>query len=173
MALRLRQLHWSLGLALVLAAGGCKKPYRIGDEVLVERKSADGKVDLYPAFIKEKKGKTKYRVHYQGWDSRFEEDVGIERIKGRVVGPLTPPPPPEDVRAAASAARPAGSANAAPPAPYKVGDRVRVSWRGTKYPATIVGIVASDRVLVHYDGHESAWDETVTLEGDRVEPLRR
>jgi hypothetical protein len=32
------------------------------------------------------------------------------------------------------------------------------------YAATVIGVAAPDRVLVHYDGHESAWDETVSIE---------
>jgi hypothetical protein len=34
------------------------------------------------------------------------------------------------------------------------------------YNASIVGVVASDRFLIHYDGHESAWDEIIPI--DRI-----
>jgi hypothetical protein len=41
---------------------------------------------------------------------------------------------------------------------------VRVSWRNSVYPAIVLEVTARDRVRVHYEGLESAWDETVTLD---------
>jgi hypothetical protein len=66
-------------------------------------------------------------------------------------------------RAAGSATAPDGGA-ALVANPYKAGDRLRVRWRGSIYPATVMEVIAKDRVLVRYDGHESAWDEIVQLE---------
>jgi hypothetical protein len=139
----------------------CNEPYRVGEYVLVEW---DGR--NYPAYVIERKGETRFRVHYDGYDPRWDEDVTLERIKGRIKGPVTPPPPPEKVARAAGITHPAGSGSAPPVATFKVGDRVKVLWRGSIYAATIVGVVSPDRFLVHYDGHESAWDETVEI--DRI-----
>jgi hypothetical protein len=50
--------------------------------------------------------------------------------------------------------------------PYREGDRVRVTWRGSVYSATVTKVVAKDRFEVHYEGHEAAWDEVVTI--DRI-----
>ena len=156
-----RGLVAALGVAAGLATSGCNEPYRVGEYVLVEW---DGR--NYPAYVIEKKGETRFRVHYDGYDPRWDEDVTLERIKGRIKGPVTPPPPPEKVARAAGITHPAGSGSAPPVATFKVGDRVKVLWRGSIYAATIVGVVAPDRFQVHYDGHESAWDETVEI--DRI-----
>ncbi len=149
-------------VALPLTAGGCQKPYRVGEYVLVEWEEDQ---PPYPAYIIEKKGKTRFRVHFDGYESRWDEDVNLDRIVGRVLGPATPPPPPPKV-ARAAGIPPSPSGSAATKAPYRIGDRVRVSWRGSVYNASIVGVVASDRFLVHYDGHESAWDEVIHI--DRI-----
>jgi len=153
--------------ALLLAAslGGCKKPYRVGEHVLVEWE--EGK--LYPGYITEQPGKSRFRIHFDGYDSRWDEDVSIDDIKGRVEGPVTVPPPPEKVARAAGVtakAEQASTSTALAVSPYKVGDRVKVSWRGSVYTATILEVVSKDRFKIHYEGHESAWDEVVSL--DRV-----
>jgi hypothetical protein len=77
---------------------------------------------------------------------------------------VSAPPAPEKV------AEGSGRAKGASATPYKAGDRVRVKWRGSKYLATIVAVAAPDRYLVHYEGYETAWDETVNA--DRIEPAR-
>ncbi len=154
----------SLVLALVLAA--CKKPYRVGEHVLVEWEP--GK--LYPAHVLEVNGPARYRVHFDGYDSHWDEDVGIDRIRGRVQGAVTPPPPPAKVARALGA--PTGSATVAEGInPFREGDRVRVTWRGSVYGAIVLKAVGRDRVLVHYEGHENAWDEEVVL--DRIVSRRR
>jgi len=146
---------WLL-LAFVLASpGGCKEPYRVGEYVWVEWEGGQ-----YPAYIIERKGQTRFRVHYDGYDSRWDEDVTFDRVKSRIEGPVNPPPPPEKVAKAASLAAKGGSADSVVTT-YKIGDRVRVRWRGSIYPATITGIVSSEKFLVHYEGYESAWDEVV------------
>lgn len=148
----------ALVVVLVLATA-CKEQYRVGEHVLVEWEGKD-----YPAYIIEKKSQARFRVHYEGYDSRWDEDVTLDRIKGRVTRPLPAPPPPDKVARAAGVA-PKGSGTA-PVSPYKVGDKVRVKWRGSVYSATVVAVLAPDRFLVHYDGHESAWDETIDI--DRI-----
>ena len=148
----LRQL---LALSLLLGAGACKKPYRVGEHVWVEWEGAN-----YPAYITERKGADHYRVHMDGYDSRYDQDVTLDRIKGRVEGAVVAPPPPEKVaRALGINTKEAGATAAI--SPFKAGDKVRVKWRGSVYPATIVGVLKSDQYLVHYDGHETAWDEAV------------
>lgn len=153
----------ALALALSLSLTGCKEPYRVGEYVWVEWEGRN-----YPAYIIEKKGETRYRVHFEGYEARWDEDVTLDRIKGRITGPVTAPPAPEKVARVAGAPKASGSA--APVSPYKVGDRVRVKWRGSLYTATVMGVVAADRFLVHYEGHESAWDEVVPL--DRIAGLK-
>lgn len=153
-------------VALALGVASCAKPYRVGEYVLVEWEEDQAP---YPAFIIEKKSNTRFRVHFDGYESRWDEEVSLDRIVGRVVGPVTPPPPPPKVARAAGAPSPSGSAATA--APYRIGDRVRVKWRGSVYSATILGIVAPDKFLVRYDGHESAWDEIVDI--DRIVSSQR
>ena len=147
-----------------LGATACKKPHRIGEYVWVDW---DGRE--YPAYITERRGEARVRVHFDGYDSRWDEDVTLDRVKGRVEGPVTPLPPPDKV-ARALGTGPKPSASAEPLSPYKAGDRVRVSWRGSVYSAIVLEVLGPDRFRVHYDGHESEWDETVSL--DRIETRR-
>jgi hypothetical protein len=171
----LRLPAWSL-LCLALLCAGCSQPYKVGDYVLVEWE--EGK--LYPAYITEIT-KSRYRVHFDGYDSRWDDDFGLERIKGRVEGPVVAPPPPEKVARASrpapnAAADSANNADGGVPSPsaagsvalavnqFKPGDRVRVTWRGSVYSAVVLEIVAQDRVLLHYEGHENVWDEVVQTE---------
>jgi hypothetical protein len=152
-----------LAVALLLVA--CKKPYRVGEHVLVEWEKEQ---PPYPAYITDRVGTTRFRVHFDGYDSRWDEDVSIDRVLGRVEGPVPSPPPPAKVALAAGVASPktAGSAGEVAVSPYKEGDRVRVSWRGSVYSATVIKVVAKDRFQVHYEGHEAAWDEVVGI--DRI-----
>lgn len=163
MTLRLSAYAGLFGLLLLVS--GCKKQYRVGEHVLVEWEKEQ---PPYPAYITERVGATRYRVHFDGYDSRWDEDVSFERLLGRVEGPVTAPPPPPKVALAAGVASPktAGSAGEVAVSPYKEGDRVRVSWRGSVYSATVVKVVAKDRFEVHYEGHEAAWDEVVGI--DRI-----
>jgi hypothetical protein len=148
-------------LSFATLLGGCKKPYRVGEYVWVQWE--EGRV--YPAYIIEQKSKTRYRVHFEGYDSRWDETLSIDRIRGRVEGPVTHPPPPGKVARAAGVS-PQASGSAVAVSDYKVGDRVRVRWRGSTYSATITAVVAADQYRVHYDGYEAAWDETVHI--DRI-----
>lgn len=155
---------WMLVGALALTA--CKRPYRVGEHVLVEWE--EGK--LYPAHVLEVHGAARYRVHFDGYDTHWDEDVGLDRIHGRVTGPVATPPPPAKVTRAAGA--PAGSGDVAEGInPFHEGDRVRVTWRGSVYPALVLKPVGRDRVLLHYEGMENAWDEEVAL--DRIVGRRR
>jgi len=155
---------WCVAALALALLGGCKRPYRVGEHVLVEWE--DGSPQLYPAYIIERVGETRYRVHFDGYDSRFDEDVSINRIHGRIEGPVSSPPPPKKVAQAAGIQTRQDAGAALAVNPYKQGDRVRVRWRGSIYSATVLEVTARDRVLVRYEGHESAWDEVVGL--DRI-----
>jgi hypothetical protein len=156
----------TLGLCVAVALlPACKKPLRVGEHVLVEWEKDK---PPYPAYIIERVGTTRYRVHFDGYDSRWDEDVSFDRILGLVEGPVAAPPPPTKVALAAGIASPkaSGSAGEVAASPYREGDRVRVTWRGSVYSAQVTKVVAKDRFEVHYEGHEAAWDEIVTI--DRI-----
>jgi hypothetical protein len=143
-------------LALVLA---CSRPYQVGDHVLVEW-GDEG--HLYPAFIVEQKGKSLYRVHFEGYAARWDEDVSLPRIKARVEGEAPQPPPPRKVLLAQGGGQKSRSEGGLV-AHYEVGDRVKVTWRRSVYRATVLEVVGPSAFRVHYDGHEQAWDEVVPL----------
>jgi hypothetical protein len=151
--------------ASVALLAACKKPLRVGEHVMVEWEKDQ---PAYPAYIIERVGTTRYRVHFDGYDSRWDEDVSFDRILSRVEGPVATPPPPPKVALAAGVASPkaSGSAGEVAVSPYKEGDRVRVTWRGSIYSATVTKVIAKDRFEVHYEGHEAAWDEVVLI--DRI-----
>lgn len=150
---------WAAFILPLLAISGCKKALRVGDYVLVDWEENRA----FPAYITEKTGAARYRVHFDGYDC--DQEVSLERIKGRVQGPVAPAPPGK-LPCAHAVPAPSGSAPAITPAPFKPNDHVRVTWRGTVYSATVLQVVTKDRFVVHYEGLESAWDETVSL--DRI-----
>jgi hypothetical protein len=150
---------WALLAVLPLILGGCKKPYRVGEYVMVDWEDDRP----FAAYITDKVGTTHYRVHFDGYDC--DQDVSLERIKGRVQGPV-PLPTPGKLPCAHAAPAPSGSAPVVTIAAFKANDHVRVTWRGTIYSAIVLQVIDKNRFLVHYEGLESAWDETVTL--DRI-----
>lgn len=93
-----RSIAQAAPLLLLLAAGGCCRSseatkdtsasegasdsYSAGDRVQVSWK---GK--LYPAVILSAQGNNKYKIHYDGYESSWDEVVGTDRIKGRIGGP--------------------------------------------------------------------------------------
>lgn len=150
---------------IALSMFGCSRPYRVGDHVLVEW----GEENLsYPAYIIDKRSKTRFRVHYDGYPARWDEDVGLPRIKGWVHGEPPHPPPPRKVRLARGLNKD-GQLDG-PMSPFKEGDKIRVRWRGSDYRATVVAIITSKELKVHYDGHEDAWDEVVPVSRVVVTP---
>jgi hypothetical protein len=44
---------------------------------------------------------------------------------------------------------------------HQVGDHVLVDWRGSDYPAVIVGVEGPAKFHVHYDGFSDDWDEVI------------
>jgi hypothetical protein len=157
-----RDILGLLVAAFVLGTA-CNKPHRIGEHVWVEW---DGQ--RYRAFVVDRSGVARLRVQFEGCDSHWQRDVALDKILGRLDEA-------EEARAPATVAcSPIGAAAKGGPTgvatPYKAGDRIRVRWRGSVYTATVAGAIAPDRFLVHYEGHEAAWDEVVPLE--RVEGPR-
>ncbi len=138
-------------LVALLVLAGCKRRYGVGDHVYVEWEGQE-----YPAMIQAIEGPSKFRVHYDGYDTIWDEVVAKDRVKKVVEGPAVAPEPPAKVRAKALAA---AQTNV-----YKVGDRVRVEFHGHVYPATIIGIIGQERYRVHYDGYGAEWDETLGSE---------
>jgi hypothetical protein len=145
-------------LLVCLWLAACQEQYRVGDHVWVEWEGRE-----YPAYVLEITSKSRLRVHFEGYDTRWDRDVTLDEVRGRVKGPVKHPPPPEKV-ARAMGLRPKPSASAGAVSPYRPGDRVRVRWRGSVYAGTVQAVLAADRFLIHYDGYGSEWDEPVAME---------
>jgi hypothetical protein len=137
-------LVWGIALA------ACSRSYAVGDRVLVEWES-----NVYPAIIMDAPSPSRFKVHYEGYDTIWDEVVPKGRIRGMVTGPVPPVEPPAKVRAKAI--------KAAQNNLYKQGDHVRVEWHGQLYAATITGIVGQEKYRVMYDGYGHEWDEIVGL----------
>lgn len=154
---------WLQRLALLIVAIAlliaCSRPFRVGDYVLVEW-GEEG--HLYPAFIIQKKGPTRFRVHYEGYPARWDEDVTLERIKELIQGQAPSPPPPRHVQIATGLDKKT-QGEVAPMSRYKVEDRIRVRWRGSIYRATVIEVVSVEKIKIRYDGHEAAWDEVIDV----------
>ena len=144
----------ALAIMLSVALAACGKSYRVGDRVLVDWEGPDP----YPAVILAVESPGKYRIHYENYDAIWDESVPVTRIKGKITGPLPPaPPPPPKVRARMAAG------NKVTMSTFKPGDRVKVDWKGTYYPATVLVVLGGERYRVHYDGYDSNWDENVDI----------
>jgi len=146
------RLARTLVLALLLLLAACSKSYRVGDRVLVDWEGAD-----YPASVVVVEGPGRYKVHYEGYEAIWDESVPATRIKGKVHGAVQVPPPPAKVRARMAAG------NKASLSTFKVGDRVKVDWKGSFYPATVLLVLGNERYRVHYDGYDQNWDENVDI----------
>lgn len=142
-------------LCASLALAACKRSYAVGDHVMVEWEGKN-----YPAYVMEAQGPAKFKIHYDGYDTIWDEVIARDRIRGLVEGPVVPPEPPAKVRTKAM--------KAAQTNQYKMGDHVRVEWHGQIYPATINGIVGHEKYRVRYDGYGQEWDEIVGL--NRIQP---
>src|SRR4030095_8229742 len=119
-------------IAVLAIVAGCRRSYDVGDHVLV-----DWEGNVYPAMIVEVPGPGKVKVHYDGYDEMWDEVIPRNRIKGFVEGEVRIPDPPEKVRRTA--------VEAAKTNEYKIGDRVKVDFQRSQYPAVIVGIVGPER----------------------------
>ena len=145
----------AVALALGLLLAGCTQGYRVGDRVLVEW---DGVDPLYTASIIQLEAPGRYRVHFEGYESIWDESVPTMRIKGKAKGNEKPPPPPNKVRARLGA-----GSKAAVVSTYKQGDRVKVDWKGSFYTATILEVLGNERYRVHYEGYDDNWNEVVDI----------
>jgi hypothetical protein len=154
----MRRVPW---LFISLLAWGCRRAHQVGDHVLVDWRNSE-----YPAVIVGIEAPSKFRVHYDGYGDDWDETVTAMRIKARLSPTISaaspsPPPPPRGKPGASASA----SARAVPEAPsvYRVGDRVRVEWHGSIYPAAIIAVLGDDRYRVHYEGYGDEWDESIGL----------
>jgi hypothetical protein len=145
--------------SLLLLLIGCRRAHQVGDHILV-----DWRGDEYPAVIVGIEGPAKFHVHYDGYSDDWDESIPATRIRGRLtasptqVGGAQPTKP--RTRPGASAS---GSAAPRPLGVYHTGDRVRVEWHGSIYPATIINTLGDDRFRVHYDNYGNEWDEDISL----------
>jgi hypothetical protein len=145
--------HMLFGAVLLL---GCRSSYRVGEHVWV-----DDDAGVHPAFVRETRSGTRLLVQYQGCDETWVREVTLDRVKGRIAAET---PVSRDRFACLKDAAADGDGVLAASTPFKVGDKVRVRWRGSVYPAVVVTVVAADRFTVHYEGYEDAWDETVSVQ---------
>lgn len=145
-----------LGLWALVLCAACARPYQVGDHVLVEW-GDEGHV--YPGFIVKQKSASVFRVHFEGYPARWDEDVSLPRIRGRADESSAHPPPPRKIRLAQ--ARAEGQEDQGQLGRYKPGDRVKVSWRGSVYRAVVLELKSPTEFKIHYEGHEAAWDEVV------------
>ena len=131
--------------------------FAVGDAVDVQWKSSWWKGEIL-----EVKG-SKYRVHYVGWSSTWNEDVTPDRVRARSVSASVGS---EETAPAASAA-PSATQAAAEPAPkavaataWKAGSKVDVNWNGQWWQGQVLSVVGA-QYKVHYVGWASSWDEVV------------
>jgi hypothetical protein len=115
----------------------------------------------YPAYILARKGRTRYEVHFDGYESRWDTEISFERIRARLEVQPKPMPPLCDHVARAMGIKTQDKGQVSP---WEIGARVRVTWRGSIYKATILEVVGPERFKVHYDGHEASWDEVISSE---------
>jgi hypothetical protein len=85
----------------------------------------------WPAQILSKSGE-RYRIHYDGWGSNWDEYVPATRL-----------------------------CQAPPPVHAEVGDPVSVEYRGAWYAARVLEVHEDGRMRVTYDGWDAGWDEDV------------
>jgi hypothetical protein len=128
---------------------------KVGDKVDVLWNGA-----YYKATVKQVND-TKWFIHYDGYESSWDEWVGKDRIKvtntsGGNTGGKT------DAKTSNSNSggkTDAGSGGSTPT--WKVGDKIKVEWNSTWYPSTILQ-VGDGKYKIHYDGWASSYDEWVT-----------
>lgn len=135
------------------------------------------------ATVKEVVGHHRWKVGFDGWGENWDTEVGPELIRPRkpwtawsgvitvvVVGVIIA----SGVGVAhvfngGAAYLPYGASWGTQPRSGNDlvrGQSIHVEWNGSWYPATVVRVDDSSHVFIHYDGYESSFDESVTL--DRI-----
>ena len=105
--------------------------WNAGDKVKVEWKGA-----WYNSVVVAVKD-AKYKIHYDGWDAKWDEWVAADRMRARSDEPA-----------------------------YKVGAKIEVNWNGTWYKSTVLE-VKGVKFKIHYDGWSDKWDAWVTVDVTR------
>lgn len=165
------------GLFAALVASGCKKKeipppvpettsaavatYAVGDKVDVKWNNSWWKGEILSS------DSGKYKVHYTGWSSTWDESVTPDRLRAptsesKVGSSVEGTGSADPAAAAASAPAAAATPSPAPAAAsaYKVGDKVDVNWKGTWYQGKILS-AGGGNYKIHYIGWASSWDESV------------
>ncbi len=93
------------------------------------------------------------RVHYEGWDDSFDEDVDRARVLQLPGGSQVVQP---------------GGTVATPSTELTEGQRVQVEWLGNWYDGTVLGTELDGSVRVHYEGWDESYDEAVGRNRIRV-----
>ena len=110
-------------------------PYKIGD--VLDARDSEGK--WYSSeIIDGKPSAGAYKVHYCGWDDKWDEWVDAKRLRAIVKPKLN------------------------------VGQQYDVLWEKKWYPATITKTVEDYFYFVHYEGYDGEDDEWITPERARV-----
>ncbi len=163
-----------LVLALSLVVGTCfgslglvacqeKAPtYSVGDKVDVEWKGSWWKAEVLDA------SDGKYKIHYVGWASSWDESVPLARMRARTAGAkegtATKAPVKKRAKAetkpAKAPAAVSAAASAAAATAWKVGDKVDVEWNGAWWQGEILE-AADGKYKIHYVGWAASWDESV------------
>ena len=109
-------------------------PYQVGD--VLDARDKEGK--WYASeIIDAKPDGSSYRVHYAGWDDKWNEWLDAAHLKPITKGKLN------------------------------VGEHYEVQWQKKWYPATITRTVEDYFYFVHYDGYNGEDDEWITAERAR------
>ncbi len=145
----------------------------------------------WPATVLHETGAGLYRIHYDGWSSKWDETVGADRI-----APADRPPPGPRAGGGptlavlialllvlallaigvwlAAASRAPRSVPASPPGAAVAsagslapGDAVWIDWNGIWYEGVVVS-VSDPTIRVHYAAYADAYDEDVPLERVRA-----
>jgi hypothetical protein len=145
-------------------------PYKVGDVVEVEWHGFWFAADVLAV------RKNKLRVHYRGWGDHWDEDVTLNRVRRGDPEELqkkTSPAPvnlgrsfgqaPLRIGSPDGSVRPVSATTA-----LKPGDRVQGEWAGAWWAAEVLAVQPNGDVRVHYEGWDSAWDETVPRSRLRV-----
>ncbi len=121
-----------------------KQDWNVGDKAEIYWKGQWYKGTI----IEGKNAEGKFKVHYEGWDSQWDEFVDVRRIR--------------ELKASQQDKPQEQKVEAKKQDEYKVGDKVEILWNSSWYKGSIIGAKnAEGKYKIHYDGYESNWDEWV------------